>query len=308
MILQQLLGDFPAATFLEQHFYRQPYASPGGCARLANRTAAEWTAAGTCERLLGQTGLDLLVTREGQPWPGPVLDQASGQAALVEGYTLCLRQADRHDPALAQLAADFHQDFLAPIDVHVYCTPAGKPGFSWHYDAEDVFILQTEGKKDWWLRKNTVNPWPLVETIPADMRYEREIMPALHCTLAAGDWLYIPAGYWHRTAASELSTSLSVGILSPTGIDLFDLLRKELLQDLRWRERLPVLGAANIAIPEQQAAAFRAITHALSNDLAQRLAQLSWQQMQEAMRQGAVEQGESGRQGQGEKRPTHDHH
>jgi ribosomal protein L16 Arg81 hydroxylase len=300
MVLSQLLGDFPVAKFLEEHFYRQPYASPAGCAGLANRSAADWTAAATCARLLGQPGLDLLVTREGKPWPGPAVDAASsGQAALAEGYTLCIRHADRHDAALAQLAADFHQDFLAPIDVHVYCTPAGKPGFSWHYDAEDVFILQTEGKKDWWLRKNTVNPWPLVETIPPDMRYEREIMPALHCTLAAGDWLYIPAGYWHRTAASELSTSLSVGILSPTGIDVFDLLRNDLLQDLRWRERLPVLGAANIASPEDQAAAFRAITHALSNDLAQRLARLSWQAFRDT---------ERGRQGQDEEGPTHGHH
>ena len=285
MVLQELLGDVPPAKFLDEHFYRQPFASPSGCARLANRHAAEWTAAATCQKLLGQPGLDLIVTREGKHWPGPAVDQASqGQAALADGYTLCLRHADRHDPALAQLAADFHHDFLAPIDVHVYCTPAGKPGFSWHYDAEDVFILQTEGKKDWWLRKNTVNPWPLVETIPADMRYEREIMPALHCTLAAGDWLYIPAGYWHRTAASELSTSLSVGILSPTGIDIFDLIRKELIQDLRWRERLPVLGAANSSTNEQQAAAFRAITHALANDLAQRLAQLDWLRFQNSRR------------------------
>jgi len=277
MILQQLLGEFPAASFLAEHFYRQPYAAPGGCRRLVNRAAAEWSAASTCGRLIGQTDLDLLVTREGKPWTGPPLnDAALGQTALAEGYTLCLRHADRHDAALAQLAADFHHDFLAPIDVHVYCTPAGKPGFSWHYDAEDVFILQTEGTKDWWLRKNTVNPWPLVETIPADMRYEREIMPALHCTLAAGDWLYIPAGYWHRTAASEHSTSLSIGILSPTGIDVFDLLRKELLQDLRWRERLPVLGSANEQSDAMQEEQFRTLIAALKRDFERRLARMTW--------------------------------
>jgi 50S ribosomal protein L16 3-hydroxylase len=275
MILQQLLGEFPAATFLEEHFYRQPYAAPGGCARLANREAATWTAADTCQRLLGQAELDLLVTREGKPWPGTVNDASTGEAALAEGYTLCLRHADRHDPALAQLAADFHHDFLAPIDVHVYCTPAGRPGFSWHYDAEDVFILQTQGSKDWWLRKNTVNPWPLVETIPTDMRYEREIMPALHCTLAAGDWLYIPAGYWHRTSASELSTSLSIGILSPTGIDLFDRLRTDLLQDLRWRQRLPVLGAANGKSAEDRLRIWQNMMSDLSIDLARRLSQVT---------------------------------
>jgi len=283
MILQQLLGEFAAAKFLTEHFYRQPYAAAGGCERLENRAAAEWSATATSDRLIGQADLDLLVTREGKPWTGaPLKDAASGQAALAEGYTLCIRHADRHAPALAQLAADFHHDFLAPIDVHVYCTPAGNPGFSWHYDAEDVFILQTEGTKDWWLRKNTVNPWPLVESIPADMRYEREIMPALHCTLQAGDWLYIPAGYWHRTSASELSTSLSVGILSPTGIDVFDLLRKELLQDLRWRERLPVLGAANERDAETQEAEFRVLVAELKRDLDQRLARMTWRDVKKS--------------------------
>lgn len=268
MILQQLLGKIPAATFLEETFYRSPFALAGGC-----RNVIEWDARATCERLLPQDGLDLLVTREGHPWDGPPVNSAEvGRAALADGYTLCLRHADRHDPALAKLAADFQADFLAPIDVHVYCTPAERPGFGWHYDAEDVFILQTEGTKDWWLRKNTVNPWPLVETIPADMRYEREIMPAMHCTLEAGDWLYIPAGYWHRTSAPQVSTSLSIGILSPTGIDLFDFLRAELLQDMRWRQRWPVLGSANPKTEAELAAESAALLAELSSDLQRKLA------------------------------------
>jgi 50S ribosomal protein L16 3-hydroxylase len=268
MILQQLLGQIPASKFLEENFYRSPFALAGGC-----RGVIEWDAAATCERLLPQDGLDLLVTREGHPWTGPPVNSAAvGQAALADGYTLCLRHADRHDPALAKLAADFQADFLAPIDVHVYCTPAERPGFGWHYDAEDVFILQTEGTKDWWLRKNTVNPWPLVETIPADMRYEREIMPAMHCTLAAGDWLYIPAGYWHRTSAPQVSTSLSIGILSPSGMDLFDFLRTELLQDMRWRQRWPVLGSANPKSEAELAAESAAVLAELAHDLQRKFA------------------------------------
>src|SRR5947209_3055839 len=137
------------------------------------------------------------------------------------------------------------EHFLAPIDVHVYCTPAGQPGFGWHYDAEDVFVLQTAGRKEWSLRKNTVNPWPLAEALPADMRHEREIMPVLRCTLAAGDWLYIPAGYWHRTRAGEESVSLSVGVLSASALDVYDFLRRQLLSSLRWRQRLPPAGGAS---------------------------------------------------------------
>jgi 50S ribosomal protein L16 3-hydroxylase len=263
MILQKLLGEIPAARFLAENFYRTPLALPGGC-----REWIAWDAATTCERLLPQPELDLLVTREGHPWPGlPVNTPELGQQALEEGYTLCIRHAERHDPALAELAAEFERDFLAPIDVHVYCTPAERPGFSWHYDAEEVFILQTEGTKEWWLRKNTVNPWPLVETIPEDMRYSREIMPVMQCTLTAGDWLYIPAGYWHRTAAVERSTSLSVGILSPSGMDVFDFLRTQLRDDLRWRQRLPVLGSAKERTDEELMAELAAHFQELAADL-----------------------------------------
>lgn len=107
MILQQLLGSLSAATFLEENFYRNPYALAGGC-----RGVIDWDAASTCAQLLPQEGLDLLVTREGKPWEGPPVNSAEiGQAVLAEGYTLCIRHADRHDPVLAKLAADFQADF-----------------------------------------------------------------------------------------------------------------------------------------------------------------------------------------------------
>jgi ribosomal protein L16 Arg81 hydroxylase len=76
------------------------------------------------------------------------------------------------------------------------------------------------------------------------MGHERELMPVPRCTLAAGDWLSIPAGYWHRTRALEESLSLSVGVLSATALDVYDALRRHLLSSLRWRQRLPAAGAA----------------------------------------------------------------
>ena len=46
----------------------------------------------------------------------------------------------------------------AAIDIHVHCTPAGEHGFGWHYDAEEVFIVLIQGRKEFAVRKNTVNP------------------------------------------------------------------------------------------------------------------------------------------------------
>ena len=142
----------------------------------------------------------------------------------------------------------------------MYCTPGGQFGFGWHYDAEEVFIVQTTGRKQYSLRKNTVNPWPIEETLPADMQYEREIMPLVRCELAAGDWLYIPSGYWHMGESRETAISLAIGVQPRTAVDVFDFLRPQILDSLFWRQRLPVAGAAaaaNDRLREQYAAVFK---------------------------------------------------
>ncbi|MBX3442187.1 MAG: hypothetical protein KF774_07250 [Planctomyces sp.] len=240
-MIEQLLGSVPVDRFLRDHYLRLPFALADGCrglTTLGDRTALA--------RLLAQPEVDGIAGRGGQRWEAersPRPDEVD--ALLAEGYTIGVRRAHRNDPALAELAAAFQQDFAADVDVHLYCTPANAPGFGWHYDAEEVFILQTQGSKEWRLRKNTVNPWPLMETLPADMRYERELMPVMTCRLQAGDWLYIPAGYWHCTQAGEESLSLSVGLRTAVALDVFDALRRELLESMLWRQRLPCLGAAS---------------------------------------------------------------
>ena len=198
------------------------------------------------ESMLAQTDADVLVVKEGRRWEGngtPSPDEA--RRLFDDGHTILVRHAERRHAEIAELAAGFGRDFAADIDVHLYCTPANQHGFGWHYDAEDVFIVQTAGSKEYSLRKNTVNPWPVVEALPHDMRYEREIMPLSKCLLAAGDWLYIPHGYWHKAEARAAAFSLAVGILSPSALDVFDFLRKRLPESIRWRQRMPVVGEAS---------------------------------------------------------------
>jgi 50S ribosomal protein L16 3-hydroxylase len=265
MVLERLLGPVPRSHFAEHHYLKRPFVRAGGCREFTDRGNRA-----AVERLLACPEADLVIGRaNGERWAGPRPGNLGD--LLAAGYTVGVRHAERHDPGLAALAEEFHRDFLAPIDVHVYCTPAGQPGFGWHYDAEDVFILQTEGAKDWYLRQNTVNPWPLIDALPADMRYEREIMPVFHCRLAAGDWLYLPAGYWHRTEAQEESVSLSVGVRTATALDVYDALRRRLVGSLRWRQRLPTAGAASPLDPAALRQHYRELLADLGRDLAAQL-------------------------------------
>jgi ribosomal protein L16 Arg81 hydroxylase len=237
MQVQDWLGELPKAKFLEQHYYRQPCS--GRCGSAAILALGTWEVLGA---ILASPEADTLVVRRNEQRAGAPRSMAEAQSLIGEGYTLLVRHAERHHHGIANLAAAFARELEGPADVHAYITPPDQYGFSWHYDAEEVFILQTTGRKEYSLRKNTVNPWPIEETLPADMHYEREIMPMMKCTLEAGDWLYIPSGWWHKASAlpGEAAISLALGVMPRTGILVYDLLRREVLDSLLWRQRLPV--------------------------------------------------------------------
>jgi 50S ribosomal protein L16 3-hydroxylase len=246
MILARLLGDFPPARFLEEFYFRLPYSRPGGAAGIA--PAIGWD---RVRALVEAPGADVLLSRRGQLADTPV---KGWREKYAEGFTITVRSAAKLDLDLARLAEEFRSDFLAPVNIHLYCTPAGEHGFGWHYDVEDVFVLQVEGAKAYSLRKNTVNPWPVLETMPRDLRFEDEGSPVFTCRLEAGDWLYIPAGWWHIAKTESESKSLAVGMMSPTALDLLRFLGPELAATVIWRQRLPVSGADD---PERLSKVFR---------------------------------------------------
>jgi len=251
MILERLIQqisvqEFEASFFLKV-LYSEPHSAqflmPFGDLQALDNLFANPNTDLICGKVDG-TQLDSKLARQQQP-----------REVLAAGYTIGFRHAERADLNLTQVAESFRQDFLCDVDLHLYCTPANQAGFGWHYDAEDVFIVQTHGSKEWSFRKNSVNPWPTLETLPQNMRYEREIMPLYRCTLQAGDWLYIPHGYWHKTESKELSISLSIGLDSPSGLTLYDYVRDQLLDSLRWRQRLPAVISKDSHALEQEIAA-----------------------------------------------------
>jgi ribosomal protein L16 Arg81 hydroxylase len=272
-VIEQLLGDLSVRQFLEQIYTRAPHSRPAGAAGFTS--FGGWPAV---EAILRAPDVDAFLAREGQMWEGgrrPVFAQA--RELFAQGHTLVIRSAEKHDPELARLARGFHEDLAAPVNVHVYCTPAERSGFRWHYDPEDVFILQTQGTKEYQLRKNTVNPWPLLEQMPRDLKYEREVQPFWTCVLREGDWLYIPTGWWHSARGVEGdSITLAIGLMTPAAIAVLDVLKRELLASVLWRQRLPVSGTAAGASPEELLRAYQSVFKDLGRDLSRLLADESF--------------------------------
>lgn len=266
--LQQLLGDVPKVEFVRDFLHKQAFSRAG--VPTALMALGTWD---SFSQIAVATGADLMVVRQGERYSGErptSLEQL--QTLCDEGYTVLIRHAERHNQALEAVANDFARDFNAPVNIHMYATPGGEWGFPWHYDAEEVFIVQTAGRKEYSLRKNTVNPWPLEETLPADMQYEREIMPLMRAELAAGDWIYIPGGWWHKAAtkSEEVALSLAIGVLPRTALDVLDFLRDKLRDSMLWRQRLPLVNG-NDDKAEDGMPGFPEILEMLSSDLEREL-------------------------------------
>jgi ribosomal protein L16 Arg81 hydroxylase len=240
MLLDELLEGVPRSTFLREHYLQRPFARRGAAERLKN--LATWS---LIDWLIDETPCDLMIVRAGALWPGERPSAREARALYEQGYTLVLRQPDRHHAALAELARTFSAELHGSINLHIYCTPAGHHGFDWHCDPEEVFIFQTVGRKDYLLRENALAPLPLLETMPRGVHAARETTPLVECQLAAGDWLYIPGGYWHRASAPEEALSLSIGLMPPTLVDALDYVRAALVRNPAWRRRLPALGHAS---------------------------------------------------------------
>jgi hypothetical protein len=205
-VLRDWITPLDVDAFARDHLGRHAWARP---ATAEAARAFDWPA---LARVLA-TAPDAIVCAAGErlPWPAP-RDLDELRAYFRIGVGACLRHCERHDPELARIAEAFAAALPgARVQVQLFVTPAGTHGFGWHYDAEHVFIAQTAGEKDYYFRANTVErdaPFP-----PRDFgAIAREASPLQAATLVAGDFLYLPARWWHFARCRQDALSISVGV------------------------------------------------------------------------------------------------
>lgn len=207
----EILSALDSTEFEREYLFKKPIAIPG--AAIAYRQLIGWP-------LL----LEVFQTNHNDCWLAKngrlhelhdrtKLDFNSARAGFDVGYTVVIRHAELAHPKLKALAGEFEARFKQPIDIQLYGTPENEQGFDWHYDIEDVFVVQSFGSKEFRLRKNR-NPLPesyskIAKTISIEQEMEG---PEIRCTLKAGDFLYIPSGFWHCAQALTPSFHLSVGV------------------------------------------------------------------------------------------------
>ena len=262
-ILQNLLGGVPTEQFLEKHFTRIPYSQPGKADSYTD--LLNWN---VVEKIIQEDKSVLRVVKDGKMVSDYVkLSMEEVKTKHAEGCTLLVRFAEKSDQRLKDLADDFARSFRTDVDIQLYCTPQGHNAFGWHYDVEEVFILQCEGSKHYTIRPNTIHPNPLVKSIPKDQGYEGEkSTTAIQVTLEKGDWLYIPSGWWHRAETKSESMHISVGLMPRSALDLLELFPEYLAKDPFWRTRMPV--HANFNSEEEAVSFYQPALEKLGKELA----------------------------------------
>jgi 50S ribosomal protein L16 3-hydroxylase len=199
------------SSFVRQHLGKLPHAGAGTAS--CSISALQWQ---TLDRVLvSHRPLDILTVSAGEmvkvPQPRNLHDVRD---LMRRGVSTVIRAGELHDPGLATLARSFEQVLPGEVHVQIYATPAGTNSYGWHFDFEDVFVVQTAGTKDYYFRQNTVAcdrrlGEPLDFTLFRD-----ETTPLFSSRLQPGDWLYIPARWWHLVKCVEDSLSISIGVMS----------------------------------------------------------------------------------------------
>ncbi len=209
-MLRRWLAPGSVAEFVATYLRRQPFARPHAAASATHYLQWDTLAA----VLAGDPAPDAVVTQRGRALdvrPPCTLDAL--RACMADGAGLVVRRAERNDGGLAELATAFAADLPGTVQLQLFVTPAGTHSFGWHYDAEDVFIVQTAGVKDYYFRANTVDPDRGAGQRPDFALVRNETSPIATARLEPGDWLYVPARWWHVAKCVEPSLSISVGVV-----------------------------------------------------------------------------------------------
>lgn len=134
--------------------------------------------------------------------------------------------------------------------INAFASSAG-PGLNWHWDPQELFIVQIKGAKRWNVAPNDAVEWASIgssqdcDKIPA-MRYQMNnpgapVIPPTEWTtidMVPGSVLYMPRGYWHCTESIDESIHLVLQVKMLSWRDVFEYLFEHVpaFYSLEWRK------------------------------------------------------------------------
>ncbi|WP_082598360.1 MULTISPECIES: JmjC domain-containing protein [unclassified Kitasatospora] len=223
--LAELIDD--AQPFLRDHWRRRPAVLRSGPLPTGSLTLDEADAALSAGALhspyVEMVRTDRIIPREAYctsrtvnrvDYPG-YADATRIRALLQAGTTLVLRCVEQWHAGTAEFTHRLGEDLGRKVEAFFFVTPPGAQGLRLHRDDADVFVVQLNGSKQWYVHQGPDAPeWrpgPASDSEP----------PVASPLLRAGEVLYIPRGFAHyATGDSGLSVHLSLTVRDIATTDL----------------------------------------------------------------------------------------
>lgn len=259
--LDYLISPFSSDDFIESYWGKKALYIPGDLDKYAGLYSWE-----TVNDLLlssrSYSGLRLLHEKKGLPRSSfNNLDEW-----LEKGATLVVNSVNQVDPVMAKFQDTLEYELNRHVNINSYMSYPAKQGFYIHFDFHDVFIVHTEGEKEWKVFLPTEGrTYPLHKQPNQKKGEPPDYDPYLECTLTPGDVIYIPRGHWHYAIAVTPSIHLTVGPESRSGSELLYWWARRLMEDEDdfYRQDFPIIrspmmgGQRDDKAYRQHMAAFR---------------------------------------------------
>lgn len=126
---------------------------------------------------------------------GEGIDRAKLNLLLARGASMIATEIHPLVPQLAAISADFHRRTGAHMRTGAIASTGRAGALPCHRDRIDGFIVQVDGAKLWRIYHPDAGPPEVAAHAAAS---PDAVEPALTVELAPGDYLFVPAGYWHE--------------------------------------------------------------------------------------------------------------
>ncbi len=159
------------------------------------------------------------VTRRGQAIP--VADMRRVGELLRSGCTMVLDELDFFDPVMEVTCRALQWWAHELVQVNAYLTTQDASGFKLHWDDHDVIIVQLAGDKSWEVRGASREAPMYRDSAPNTAPSDEIVWSG---TMAAGDVMHIPRGFWHQATRDDRGTDgyslhVTFGIVKRAGVN-----------------------------------------------------------------------------------------
>ena len=192
------------------------------------------------------------------------VDPTALSSLLDQGGTMIFSRLDQFLPRLWRLCHQIAEQIGEQVTAEATVTSGSNPLPQRYYN-NDLCVLQMAGSKRWQVcGPPVVNPVKGMTDQPAP-----QSSPFFDETLHAGDFLFLPAGYWHRCENGPgRSLHVSITFEPPYGRDVVNSLANQLAADETFKQPLTRYADASALAAHEAALKARLINQVQAWSLA----------------------------------------